>query len=453
MFIKLNELNEHLYRSLDYKEIIQIILFAVTAKSGLDFDRVFLLMREEDGKYVSGQYAMGPSSEKEHDFFLSLTAKSDFFEIMLRAQKDGFDQSKFKAMKIVKKLKVDSANDMHIVNFSLQRRKSVFIKNGIVLDPGIHENLEGIGEIENKLDSKNFIVVPMIAKHDTIGVLIADNKYTQREISIEDVEILKAFTTQASLAYENAHLYQQAQKQVHELKEAYGQLQEQQEAVIRFQKLATLGEMSAKIAHEIRNPLVSMGGLAKVIADMSQKEPKINKFAKTIYKQALNLEDILENLLNLTVPRPLAKKRTGIRNLLDETILGMQIAATCEKCEIKVDIPGELELHIDPGKLRQVFMNLILNALQAMKNRGKLRIFANDLEYSVEIHFKDTGPGISKKHLANLFEPFYTTKADGTGLGLTICRQIMNQHGGEISVSAEKNKGADIILVFPKHKS
>lgn len=449
-FYKLNELNEHLYRSLDLQEIIRIILLAVTAESGLRFDRAFLLMMDEDGSGLTGKYALAPNPPGVDQPTKGITSQGDFFEIMLRARQGEFNHKTLSPNDVFSQYHVSAEDDLHIANYVLQRRKTLLIKNGLIVDPGKHENLKGIDQISKELQCESFVLVPLIGKQDFIGLLIADQKFCGRDILLEDVEILKAFSTQASLAFENAKLYHESQKKVEELGEAYDQLREQQEKIIRFQKLATLGEMSAKIAHEIRNPLVSMGGLAKAIADKSEKNEKINYFANTIYEQALNLENILENLLNLATPRPLQKERFSIKELIEETIQTMKEGAQCKGCEFSLNIAGDLTLMADPLKMRQVFTNLIRNAYQAAGSDGKLEIFTHlpKNEEMLEIHFRDNGPGIKEENIKRIFEPFFSTKSDGTGLGLSISSQIMHQHNGEIRVNQDIGSGADILLIF-----
>jgi PAS domain S-box-containing protein len=449
-FYKLNTLSEHLHRSTDMDDLIRTVLLALTTGGGLNFDRAFLCFIDREHNLIKGESAMGPSDKKEAEDFISLKEKRDFFEILMLLRKTGLKEGKYKVDKLVKKFTVNLEDKNNLLVNSVESGKTFFIKDGRLPDyPG--DQLQGAENLTELLGTGDIAVIPLSGKHDPIGILIVDNGYSRRPIPIEDLEILRVFVSQASLAIENARLHKKSQEHYEELSSAYLRLQEQQDEMLKYQRLAALGEMSAKIAHEIRNPLVSMGGLAKAIDKMSDKGSKVHRFASLIYQQAINLETLLENMLLLAGPRPLNPTEQNIRNIVEEIIFSLKFAKDCGECEIINRIPEELILNIDGYKIRQVMTNLMRNAIQAMGKGGKLEIYSSESDDSVEIHFRDYGPGIPDKNRDKLFEPFFTTKKDGTGLGLTISRQIMKQHGGEILAKSMLPKGTDMVLHFPKN--
>jgi signal transduction histidine kinase len=220
----------------------------------------------------------------------------------------------------------------------------------------------------------------------------------------------------------------------------------------RMHKLADLGELVAKLAHEIRNPLVSMGGLARAIAEQSPAEGKVRAFAETIYAHALQLENILENVLFQTSQGRLDITDVCLYEVIENTIMGIRMTPECDGCAIHVEVPKNLTVSADASRLRQVFTNIIRNSLQAMPFGGQVEIFSKlDDGEGLRLHICDNGTGINSNDAEHLFEPFYTTKAGGSGLGLHISRQIMQQHGGDIRLSCNADAGTDVILLFPQH--
>ena len=452
-FYRLNELTEHLFRCTDFQTLLNTVLLGITSTKFLNFDRAILCVITEESKYITGLYGMGPSTVKEEKRFKEMTEKEDLFDFMRNTNRDFLLQNDFAVEKIAKKIKVDKGEKSHILNRALLKRRTIYIRDGIHYDNGPQIEISGIEEISNILKNDTFAVIPLLGKDDAIGVLIVDNGLRKLSIPVEDLEILRFFISQTGLAAENTQLRQKAEAQLDELSIAYRQLQEQQDEMIKFQRLAALGEMSAKIAHEIRNPLVSMGGLAKVISNMSPKDSKSNEFANIIYNQALNLESMLENMLLLAGPTELNTSEQQLRTMVDEITLGMKMGKDCKNCEIINNLPPELVLHIDAYKIRQVITNLIRNAVQAMGKNGKIEISAKEYNDRTELHFRDHGPGIPEENRDKLFDPFFTTKQEGTGLGLTISRQIMQQHTGELLVKSVIGKGTDMVLLFPNTKT
>jgi PAS domain S-box-containing protein len=450
-FYKLNALNEYLYFSQSEADIIHTTLLSITSGIGLRFDRAFLLLLTPDKKFLTGRRAMGPSIRSEVPMFKAYTGKGTFAEQLNASRNNDHNYNAFTCAKMIKSLSIELTTDNHICNYALQNRKSILISDDQIIEPTITDELKGLKTLREYFQSQRFILAPLTGKSSEIGVLIADNFLTKKEISITDMEILKSFTAQAGFALENARLQNKAQDQFNQLSQAHQKMQQQQDEIIRSQRLAAIGEMSAKIAHEIRNPLVTMGGLANAIAKMSDEDSKVQSFARKIYTSAINLEQILSDILGWVAIKPLAVEKCKIADLIRENSVSIMATYPLENIDIEVDLPANLVLGIDAPRISQVINNIIRNAVQAMQGKGKIAISCQYTEKGdCEIAFKDNGPGISKKDLKKLFEPFFTTKADGSGLGLPISKQIMQQHSGNIRIESKPGKGATIYLVFPK---
>jgi signal transduction histidine kinase len=242
------------------------------------------------------------------------------------------------------------------------------------------------------------------------------------------------------------------------LEESYRQLQSQSELIIRIEeqlrraeRLSALGELSAILAHEIRNPLASIRGTAEILMEDQTSAASRGEFLGILVKESDRLNRVVEDFLKMARPEPIAKKPCDIneelRNMI--TLLSAQARQSRVVLELK---PSALPLFSGDGeKLRQAFMNIILNAIQASPAGAAVTVrTSEDREAGlIEIRFSDSGPGISAQASREIFEPFFTTKGTGTGLGLPITKKIIEGHGGTIDLVSEPGQGATFRVRLP----
>ncbi len=215
------------------------------------------------------------------------------------------------------------------------------------------------------------------------------------------------------------------------------QLKKLETEIKQKEKWATIGELSANIAHEIRNPLASMRSSIEMLKEDNMSAKHKGKLMDIALKEMERLNEVITDFLTYSSPRALAQKRIDLHLLLDETLsLLKNIEQNKGNIEIKKDFKGKLFINADPQKIRQVFWNLGVNALEAMKGGGELRVSTGTGNDTINILFSDTGVGISSSNLEKIFYPFFTTKDEGTGLGLAIAYRIIEEHGGRLSVQS-----------------
>jgi len=229
----------------------------------------------------------------------------------------------------------------------------------------------------------------------------------------------------------------------------------QQEAV-RQERLAALGGMAAVLAHEIRNPLGAIKGLAQFLGEKQAADPSQMEMTQTIAQEATRLERLVNDLLSYARPRPPDRQPTAVPGVLGEVVRLVLPAAEAGGVVCRLDVPAEVPpIAADPEQLKQLFGNLALNALQAIPKGGKLTFVVRSPDgkggprRAVEVAVDDTGAGIPAADLPRVFEPFYTTRTKGTGLGLAICKQIVEAHGGAIRVARTGPEGTTILVTLP----
>lgn len=239
------------------------------------------------------------------------------------------------------------------------------------------------------------------------------------------------------------------------------QLKSLEEEMQKRERLATIGEMAAGMAHEIRNPLASLSGSIEVLkSDLNLRDEHL-KLMEIAVKEAERLNSIITQFLLYAKPHPPRRRRTDLHSLLSETVQLLQNNPEChERTQVSLLIPSEpLMILIDPDQIRQVFWNLSMNAFQAMPDGGVLTISTRRArpkkgktaaapEEKVEILFADTGGGIRREDLPKIFYPFFTTKSSGSGLGLPIVQRIVEEHSGEIRVESAL-KGTTFFITLP----
>jgi signal transduction histidine kinase len=237
------------------------------------------------------------------------------------------------------------------------------------------------------------------------------------------------------------------------------ELKAAQEKVVRSEKLAAIGKLASGIGHELRNPLGAIRNafyyIKECLSDtaLAKEDPNLMEFIAFGEKEIRSATDIIGDLLEFSRVVKLTRHSTDVNALLLDARKSLEVPANVELIEdYQKDMPPAI---IDPQKIRQVVINMTLNAIQAMPKGGQLRI-ATRLEGErgnpssrISILFKDTGVGIPKDIQDQIFEPLFTTKAKGTGLGLSICQGFLQAHGGAISVDSEPGRGAAFVIAFP----
>ncbi|HUK24296.1 MAG TPA: PAS domain S-box protein [Terriglobales bacterium] len=227
-----------------------------------------------------------------------------------------------------------------------------------------------------------------------------------------------------------------------------------EQQVIQSERLAAMGQMIGGFAHELNNPLTSILGMTELLQEDETTQP-VRKQLTTLQQQARRAAEIVQNLTYFSRPPAPGKTRIGLSELMQRTLA--LHAYSLRKNNITVDFLPEPDLaHVngDPHQLMQVFLNLIMNAEQAMRevrDRGTLRIRLTNHQQHVSAIFQDDGPGIAPEILPHIFDPFYTTRRPGrsTGLGLSVCRAILREHGGNVEAASGPGGGAVFTITLP----
>ncbi|MCK5071618.1 MAG: PAS domain S-box protein [Desulfocapsa sp.] len=228
------------------------------------------------------------------------------------------------------------------------------------------------------------------------------------------------------------------------------QVKKLEEDLRHADRLATIGQLAAGVAHELRNPLSSIKGLALVLQSRFTGENHDRETANILVQEVERLNRSISELLDYARPQKLQKNDVDINILLHKAVSLLAIDAESAGIEMVTDFPDNLPIiQADEDRLNQVFLNLFLNSIQAMTDGGTLTIKTAKRESSLTITVNDTGCGIAKENFGRVFDPYFTTKPEGTGLGMAMSAKIVEEHGGTISFDSTEGQGTSVVVEIP----
>src|SRR5262245_47589980 len=214
-------------------------------------------------------------------------------------------------------------------------------------------------------------------------------------------------------------------------------------------RLATLGRMAANIAHEIRNPLASMTGAIEALAGPVPGKEERDRLTQIVSRESDRLNRIIRNFLEYARPAPLTLETVNVGEILDEVLVLLEHGGLPQGLKIVREFAPVMTWRVDSQQLRQAVWNLCLNAVEAMPDGGELRIGAARDDGRLHIAVSDTGNGIPSADQPHVFEPFFSTKPGGSGLGLSLVHRIVRDHGGDVSVRSGSGGGTSVVVVLP----
>ncbi|WP_368654911.1 ATP-binding protein [Ornithinibacillus sp. 4-3] len=227
------------------------------------------------------------------------------------------------------------------------------------------------------------------------------------------------------------------------------ELKDQQEAknrLIQSEKLSVAGQLAAGIAHEIRNPLTSLKGFLQLLqAGVSQKEV----YYKIMYEEIEKIEAITTELLFLSKPMTNNKKEESVQSMINDVIILLRLQAKLNNIVIETQIDEDYSIFCDRSQMKQVFINLIKNAIEVSEADTKVVVISRKKEDCIEIDVVDEGPGIPESIIHKIGEPFFTTRNGGTGLGIMITKQILKHHESKLEILSNESKGTIFRICFP----
>lgn len=290
------------------------------------------------------------------------------------------------------------------------------------------------------------------ADGEIIGVIQVLNKIGGN-FDDQDVRLLEAFAANAGIAIENAMLHEEQETQYLELQEAYRRLRQAQEQIIHQEKLASIGQVSAGIAHEVKNQLFGFT-LLEIIREHYSDNEELKKYTDMVIAARDRIVTLIDGIRDYSKKKEFARERISLARLLREIVDFIKLDRTLRNKRITCTLPDDqLLVSGNDDKLKQVFINLLRNAIQATDDQGHIDIVATRKDSQLRVEISDNGCGVPEEIKDQIFKPFFTTKGDeGTGLGLDICKEIIIAHDGTIEFDSLPGQGSSFSVNLPVFK-
>ncbi len=289
------------------------------------------------------------------------------------------------------------------------------------------------------------LVLPLRGGASTPGLWLLGPKGSGRLYTRRELRALGALARSVAVAMENALM-------VRALEESKAQLEELYERVLRASRLSRIGEMGSVLAHEIRNPLGIIRSSAQLLLEGKGAEAERAEVLRFIVEEADRLNEVVESFLGLARLKSPEFEPVLLDRLVEETVGGWVRSADHDPA-VAVSVegsPGREAVYADPGQVRQILLNLLRNAEEAMPDGGEIRVILSGDEGHVALEVADTGPGVPPEVLPSVFERFFTTKEGGLGLGLAVCRQMAEAHNGTIRIESTPGRGTRVVVRLPR---
>ncbi len=314
-----------------------------------------------------------------------------------------------------------------------------YLTNDVSLDPLFSPQIDGWGP-----QTRAVLCVPLLVREQVIGALELADKIGG-PFTETDRDLLQTLAGSVAVAVENAQLYAEVNDYARALERSQAQL-------IQAEKMAAIGRLAASIAHEINNPLQAIHNTIHLAMTDRLPPEKRGEYLGMAQKEVERLIEIVQRMLEFYRPSKGGIVQTDVNRLLRDALAiadkRLQHGRVRVSARFADGLPPILGV---PDQLTQVFLNIIINAVEAMPDGGDLRVgtLLTDDRRWVLVAFQDSGPGLTAEQIAHIFEPFYTTKPSGTGLGLAISYGIVERHGGTIEVSSQPGQGATFVVRLP----
>jgi len=420
-------------------EILRIILLAVTAGTGLGFNRGFILLSDDARECLWGCMGTGPSSPEEAGIIWNQLSRTPltFDEVLRQYKAGGAYDAQVNSLILSIKIPLSGETDF-IARAALEKRS-------VIVGPEMIQN-DDDRSFFAKLGVDQLAVVPLLSKDSLQGVILADNIITRRSILPSDLHLLEIFAKYASDAIENSRLYGKLEHQVELLKEANENIIESRENLIRAEKLSSIGRMALVVAHEIRNPLTIIGGYANLRLRKMPPEDGSRHTLELISKQVGRIEKTLDHFTSVVKMSGKKEDKFLIVELIKET-LGMLFSdPNSPECRIDENV-GNSRIFVDKGLFHQAMMAVLREAARIAGGIGNISLdITRNEEYA--IIFIDGGEN-NPKFAENFYSGLKDRKEEERYQDMAVAIEILRHYGGDIGIGTSQGVHGRLYIHIP----
>jgi len=444
----MHELGFVLQSSVDLEEVLSVALTAITAGKGFGMNRAFLLLADREAGLLKGYLAIGPRNleEASHTWNEILGNDMDLKTLALNFRQNKLSAERAKFHDILEQLTVPLSSHEHITIKALDSKHPMLIEDAFH-HPDVNPNFAAL------LGVDTFLLMPLISRNRRVGLIIADNCITHRRITDEDMHSLETFSFPVAFAMERASLYDKLQIELNRVTEAGKKLKEQQELIVRMENMALVGRITSSIAHSVRNPLMIIGGFARsMLKNTPSSDPK-RDFIESIVAETHQLEGVLDEILNysdsLYPTRDFWDVGQLVESALRDTAEVLMTRGYASGYSSENDLPA---VYIDFKQLSYCLRTVLQSDINGMGDDRTIAVRSYRDGESVVIRIEDRSRSVSQAELDHILVPFSETRDLGAGLGLALCKTMLDKQGIPFEALAFPESGIVYTIKLPTHK-
>jgi len=441
----LHELGSVLQSSVDLDEVLSVALTAITAGKGFGMNRAFLLITDRENRILKGYLGIGPRSIEEANATWDEISLND---LDLQSLAQNFRTNKLTAERekfrdILDQLTIPLTDTDHLLIRALESKQPLLVEN-------VFHNPDVSPSIAHLLGVDTFLLIPLIARNRRVGMIIADNCITRRPITDQDMRSIETFSFPVAFAIERAALYERLQIELNRVTEAGKKLKEQQELIVRMEKMALVGRITSSVAHSIRNPLMVIGGFARsILKNTPTSDPK-RDFIESIVGEARHLEGVLDEILNYSDSLYPTRDFWDVNQLVETTLRDIQDTLTEKQCRCIYKTGDNLPLaYIDFKQLSYCVRTMIISDIDE-NSPDEITVRAEERNGRIEISIENRLASHAPVEQHSF--PFSPPRDQGAGLGLTLCRSMLEKQGVPLTTIFPPEGGTIYSIALPTHK-
>ncbi len=442
------QLSLAMQRTISLDDLLAMILSCVTVGEGLGFNRAILFLHDEGTGVIKGKLGLGPSSGVEAENIWMAASegrannRADLAGWLVKSNFAEITKSRFHQTAISYETSIHSQESLAKV---LRNKKPLNIK-------GNGESSLSDSGLTQLLQNDQYAIVPLIVRDTALGAILVDNFVTRKEITDSDLEILTRFAAPAAWKIQNVKLLEK-------LASVNTELLNMERQMARVEKFLALGEIHAELAHELKNPLTSIGGFARRLEKKLDGGSDEHYYSSIIVNEVERLESLLTNTLEVTKEGSDSTLQSIDLNSVVEQTVDLYWRAMSEMgIRISISLAADLPpINADYSRIKQVIINLLINAMEALSKseEGTYRMVeirtesVHDNRSAVRFSVSDNGGGIPPSHIKDIFNPYFTTKPTGTGLGLSLSKKIVLLLNGVMEIDNRPGVGVTFSVTLP----
>lgn len=444
----LHELGYVLQSSVDLDEVLSVALTAITAGKGFGMNRAFLLLADRGAGLLRGYLGIGPRNIEEASQAWNEIAQND---MDLQALAQNFRLNKLSSERakfhdLLEQLTVPLSNKEHILIKALDGKHPIMVE-------GAFQHPDVPPELARLLGVDTFLLMPLVSRNRRVGMIIADNCITHRTITEEDMRSLESFGFPVAFAIERASLYDKLQVELNRVTEAGKKLKEQQELIVRMENMALVGRITSSIAHSVRNPLMIIGGFARSMLKNSPESDPRRTFIESIVAETRQLEGVLDEILNYSDSLYPTRDFWDVSQLV-ETALRDTADILTSLGYATIYSPGHdlPPVYIDFKQLSYCLRTVLQNDINGIGTDRTIALSSQSGQDCVIVRIEDHSRHISQAELDHLLVPFSETRDLGTGLGLALCKTMLEKQGILFVAQGDMHDGIRYTITLPTRK-